>query len=207
VGTGGAAALLLAARRQRSMEIALRQKDRDQLHEERVAGVAEADAEARRITELYTTAVDQLGSDKAPVRLGGLYALGRLAQNNPSQRQAIVNVLCAYLRMPFTIPGEPPGVNAEARLVAEHTERVQEREVRLTAQHLLRDRLFTGMPDAAPLATFGPTLDIDLSRATLINFNLEFCQMHTATFHETQFAAVSPPRKFLQQWKLNITNR
>jgi hypothetical protein len=37
VGTGGAAALLLAARRQRSTEIALKQKDRDQ-----------ADAAARR---------------------------------------------------------------------------------------------------------------------------------------------------------------
>jgi hypothetical protein len=34
-----------------------------------------------------------LGSDKAQVRFGGLYALERLAQNNPTQRQTIVNVL------------------------------------------------------------------------------------------------------------------
>jgi hypothetical protein len=69
VGTGGAAALLLAARRQRTAEIALKQKDRDQVHQERVAAATEADAAARRITELYTKAADQLGSDKAPVRL------------------------------------------------------------------------------------------------------------------------------------------
>jgi hypothetical protein len=44
------------------------------------------------------------GSDKAPVRLAGLYALERLAQNNEYQRQTIVNVVCAYLRMPYQPP-------------------------------------------------------------------------------------------------------
>jgi hypothetical protein len=100
VGTGGAAALLLAARRQRTAEIALKQKDRDQHHQERNARSTEHDATERRVTELHTTAVEQLGSDKAPVRLGGLYALERLAQDHPEHRQTIVNVLCAYLRMP-----------------------------------------------------------------------------------------------------------
>ena len=52
--------------------------------------------------ELYTKAVEQLGSDQAPVRFSGLYALERLAQDNPAHRQAIVNVICAYLRMPFS---------------------------------------------------------------------------------------------------------
>jgi len=37
------------------------------------------DATERRITELYTKAADQLGSEKAPVRLAGLQALQRLA--------------------------------------------------------------------------------------------------------------------------------
>lgn len=53
VGTGGAAALLLAARRQRATEIALkhaevglRQKDRDQEHQQRVTAATEADAAA-----------------------------------------------------------------------------------------------------------------------------------------------------------------
>jgi plasmid stabilization system protein ParE len=35
---------------------------------------------------------EQLGSDKALVRLAGLYALERLAQDNPVQRQTVVNV-------------------------------------------------------------------------------------------------------------------
>src|SRR5205823_15025391 len=116
VGTGGAVALLLTARRQRYTELTLVHTDRD---------VTE-----RRITELYTKAADQLGSDKAPVRLAGLYALERLAQNNPTQRQTIVNLLCAYLRMPYDPSTEPPPTDADEPLVIAHRDRLQEREVR-----------------------------------------------------------------------------
>ncbi len=73
-------------------------------HQERVAAAAETDAEARRITELYTRAADQLGSSQAPVRLADLYALERLAQSSPGRLQTIVHVVCAFLRMPFTVP-------------------------------------------------------------------------------------------------------
>jgi DNA-binding CsgD family transcriptional regulator len=198
VGTGGAAALLLAARRQRATEIALthteaglRQKDRDQEHQLRVTVATEADAEARRITELYTTAAGQLGSDKAPVRLAGLYALERLAQNNLSQRQTIVNVLCAYLRMPFTIPAEPPPAGAGPQLATDHTERIQEREVRLTAQRVLRDHLRPGGPDAEPVDSFWPGIDLDLTRATLIDFDVDHCQMRAAAFRQARFVGIA----------------
>ncbi len=110
------------------------------------------DAAARRITELYTKAAEQLGSDKAPVRLAGLYALERLAQDNPAQRQTIVNVLCAYLRMPYE-PIEPPpgevgsvnqGTDAgqpvddlELMDTAHVRQRLEEQQVRKTAQNVL----------------------------------------------------------------------
>jgi uncharacterized protein YjbI with pentapeptide repeats len=185
VGTGGAAALLLAARRQRSAEIALRQKDRDQAdvarayalqervaeedraHRARVAAATEADAEARRITDLYTKAVEQVGSDKAPVRLGGFYALERLAQDNPGQRQTIVNVVSAYLRM-------PPAEDA------------QEREVRRTAQRLLGTHL---RADAGEL--FWSGIDLDLTGATLDGFDLSRCEVRDATFTGASFTGTT----------------
>ena len=58
--------------------------------------------ESQQVTDTYTKAVEQLGHDKAPVRLGAMYSLERLAQDNPPRRQTIVEVLCAYLRMPYT---------------------------------------------------------------------------------------------------------
>ncbi|MGH3876098.1 MAG: hypothetical protein ACRDSK_03580 [Actinophytocola sp.] len=46
------------------------------------------------------------------VGLGGLSALERLAQDSadPALRQTVVNVVCAYLRMPYTEP-EPVRVS------------------------------------------------------------------------------------------------
>src|SRR4029450_9487158 len=49
--------------------------------------------------------VEQLGHEKAPVRLGALYSLDHLAQDNPQYRQTVVDVFCAYMRMPSTAPG------------------------------------------------------------------------------------------------------
>ena len=122
-GAGAAVGLMLAFRRQHHQEIATDLTDRD--------------ATERRITELYTKAVEQLGNDKAPVRLGGLYALERLAQDNPAQRQTIVNVICAYLRMPFAseASGEQPDLKA-AEVPGDIWQ--QERQVRLTAQRIPR---------------------------------------------------------------------
>lgn len=100
VGTGGAAALWLAARRQRTTEIALNHEAPRPAGHRRANQHTVFDAEARRITDLYGKAVEQIGSDKPAVRLAGFYALERLAQDNIGQRQTIVNVLCAYLRMP-----------------------------------------------------------------------------------------------------------
>ena len=87
---------------------------RRQNHQEMATGLSDRDAPERLISELYTTAVEQLSSDKAPVRFGGLCALERLAQDNPSHRQTAVNVICAYLRMPFspTAPATKPELEA-----------------------------------------------------------------------------------------------
>ncbi|MFE3782679.1 hypothetical protein ACFXPA_31385 [Amycolatopsis sp. NPDC059090] len=85
-GTGGGLALWLAFRRQRSAEIT----GQHTIH----------DATERRITELYTSATEQLGSEHAAVRLAGLYALDWLGRDSthPTLRQTIVDVAFAYLR-------------------------------------------------------------------------------------------------------------
>ncbi|SDZ19241.1 Pentapeptide repeat-containing protein [Amycolatopsis xylanica] len=190
LGAGGAIALLLAARRQQTAERDLEEKRRDLAHKERVqqhteliaaenmahqqrvAAASEVDAEARRITDLYTKAVEQLGSEKAPVRLGGLYALERLAQDNESQRQTIVNVLCAYLRMPY----DPADKNLE---------NVQEQKVRLTAQNILTDHLSNYTQPVA--ATFWQDIDLNLVEATLVDFNLRSGRIRSGDFRNARF--------------------
>ncbi len=60
--------------------------------------------ERTHVRELYTHAVDQLGSEKLDVRLGGVYALERIAFDSPADQAAVVAVLGAFIREQ-TIPG------------------------------------------------------------------------------------------------------
>jgi hypothetical protein len=119
-GAGAVVALVVAYRRQRVDEDgALRETTR--LH-----------------TERFTTAVGQLGDASAAVRLGGVHALAGLADDAPTRdlRQTCIDVLCAYLRLPYTAETELPAGEAEAR----HTYQAL-REVRHTVIRLIRDHL------------------------------------------------------------------
>jgi Pentapeptide repeats (8 copies) len=52
-----------------------------------------------QITERFSRAVDQLGDDKLPVRLGGIYALERVARDSPQDHYVpVMEVLTAYVR-------------------------------------------------------------------------------------------------------------
>ena len=179
---------------------------RRQNHQTAATAVSGLDAPERLITELYTTAVEQLSSDKAPVRFGGLCALERIAQDDPSHRQTVVNVICAYLRMPFSpmAPAAKPelvasgGLNkpgAESAAEADGTGGAwqQERQVRLTAQrilaeHLRDDRTEDGQSADPPRSRFWDDIRLELTGATLIDFNLVNCVTADANFQRAAFS-------------------
>jgi hypothetical protein len=50
------------------------------------------------ITDRFSRAVDQLGSEKLDVRIGGLYALWRIADHSAQDREAVISIMAAYLR-------------------------------------------------------------------------------------------------------------
>lgn len=51
-----------------------------------------------QITDRFTTAVDQLGSDALTARLGGVYALERIARDSPRDYGPVMEVLTAFAR-------------------------------------------------------------------------------------------------------------
>ena len=56
----------------------------------------------RTLNERFATAAGQLGDDKpSAVRLAGVYAMAGLADDWEENRQTCVDVLCAYLRLPY----------------------------------------------------------------------------------------------------------
>ncbi|MFF4787902.1 pentapeptide repeat-containing protein [Streptomyces griseorubiginosus] len=160
-GAGALVALVVAYRRQRVDEDgALREATR--LH-----------------TERFTTAVSQLGEESAAVRLGGVHALASLADDAPTRelRQTCIDVLCAYLRLPYTAETDLPDGDTGAR----HTYRAL-REVRHTVIRLIRDHL--RLPPEHPRSWQGCDLDFtgvtfdggDLTGAVFSGGNVSFAE-------------------------------
>jgi uncharacterized protein YjbI with pentapeptide repeats len=52
----------------------------------------------RRITENFSKAIEQLGSDKLEIRVGGIHALQRIAKESPSEYWPIMENLTAFVR-------------------------------------------------------------------------------------------------------------
>ncbi|MEU3139545.1 pentapeptide repeat-containing protein [Nocardiopsis alba] len=128
-GLGGVALLVIAYRRQRTTE------------------TGEQREIVKLFNERFTTAYTELGSDHAAVRLGAIHALAHLADDAPSEDevQMVIDVLCAYLRMPYFPMPEALPRNASKSRREEHRERELEfasfREVRHTIIRIIGDHL------------------------------------------------------------------
>jgi len=205
-GFGGLATLALFMRRQWHQE---------QIHEHdrRVAASTRFDVEQRRITEQYIKAVEQLGHEKAAVRLGGLYALDRLGRNHPEQRTTIVEVWSAYLRRRYVPPSDLRTISTSTSFNNEIAETsvsdaqldgaaAEEYEVRQTAQrlitvHLKDPRKNNEHEHDRPLEseTFWHLAHLDLTGATLVDPDFSFCRIpanfkaiHAWFYGNTSFA-------------------
>jgi hypothetical protein len=103
------------------------------------------------LTDRYTKAVEQLGSDKIEVRLGGIYALERLMRDSPTDQPTIVEVLAAYIRQHAppasldeakpadspTLPSSPDAdVQAALTVLRRRTAVAAENPIDLTGTHL-----------------------------------------------------------------------
>jgi uncharacterized protein YjbI with pentapeptide repeats len=95
-----------------------------------------AEQRDRTLNERFATAADRLGSDKpAAVRLAAVHAMAGLADDWEENRQTCVDVLCAYLRMPY----EPdPGQDAPEpdRLAFRASREVRHTVIRVITTHL-----------------------------------------------------------------------
>jgi uncharacterized protein YjbI with pentapeptide repeats len=118
-GAGALVALIVAYRRQK---------------------VTEADSVrdwARVFNERFTAIATQLGDGQPAVRLAGVHAMAGLADDWKENRQTCVDVLCAYLRLPY----DPDPGDADP---AKHASYRANREVRHTVIRLIGAHLKPG---------------------------------------------------------------
>src|SRR5258708_3885426 len=105
-------------------------------------------------TDRYTKAIEQLGSDKLDVRIGGIYALERIARDSARDHPTVMEVLSAFVREHSREDWPPPDPNR----------RKQERSTRPDVQAALA---VVGHRD--PATGIRP---IDLTGANLTGANL-----------------------------------
>ncbi|RKT51577.1 pentapeptide repeat-containing protein [Saccharothrix australiensis] len=164
--------------------------------------------------ERFARAVEMLGNDADQVRVGAMHALAGLARSTPRYKQTVLDVLCAYLRRPFTHPafarrpddpdqafhpreqvapvaGGPAGSAAEvpAGERGPTPEEDRERTVRLTAQRLITDLLPWGRDT-------DPTLyHLDLTGASVEYLRLEGRRIGRLTARRTRFHGITTFRE------------
>ncbi|MGW1768459.1 pentapeptide repeat-containing protein [Streptomyces sp. NPDC002073] len=136
---------------------------------------SEADrADDKQLAERYTTAAEQLGHGMPAVRLAGVYTLAWLADDWLEQRQVCIDVLCAYLRMPY----EP-----DPTLEGKHKE--GEQEVRHTIIRVIREHLKSETLRSVPSWS---ACRFDFTRATFDGGDLSGSQFGgSVSFDDAEF--------------------
>ena len=140
--------------------------------------------EQGQVTDRYTKAIEQLGSEKLDVRIGGIYALERVARDSVRDHPTVMEVLTAFVRehsheqWPQVEPGtEPPArttrpdVQAAATVIGRRTVRYDSQPVSLESADLTRANL-TGANLTIARLTFADLTGADLTHADLTGAHL-----------------------------------
>ena len=162
-------------------------------------------AEEGQITERFTRAIEQLGHEEMAIRLGGIYALERIAKDSEKDHGPIMEVLTAYVRekanklkLDVLRVAERPPTDIQATLTV--ISRRKTTDIKrlddffdLTNTHLAGVALYEADLSGANLSgarltgvnLSGATLyGVNLSGALLIGVNLHGADLHGADLHE-----------------------
>ncbi|MEJ2857973.1 MULTISPECIES: pentapeptide repeat-containing protein [unclassified Saccharothrix] len=142
--------------------------------------------------ERFAKSVEMLGNDADQVRVGAMHALAALARSTPRYKQTVLDVLCAYLRQPFThpalteLPEDPDqAFHRNPEKDPPTPEEDRERTVRLTAQRLITDLLPWGQdPDEV-------LYHLDLTGANVEYLRLEGRRLGRLTARRTRFHGIT----------------
>jgi Pentapeptide repeats (8 copies) len=137
-----------------------------------------------QVTDRYTKAIEQLGSDELDVRIGGIYALERVARDSARDHPTVMEVLTAFVRGHSREPwppaaGDEPGAAAPERLARPD---VQAAVAVIGRRNVRHDRQPVNLAGAFLSGAFLPRANLDgavlvgadLARANLYRAHLAF---------------------------------
>ena len=146
--------------------------------------------EQGQVTDRYTRAIEQVGSDMLDVRLGGIYALERVARDSARDYPTVMEVLAAFIREHSREKWPPdeagadmperstrPDVQAAVTVIGRRRPRYdpdEQQVIDFTGANLTRANLTRADPTCADVTR------ADLTGANLIRANLKSAQLRRA---------------------------
>ncbi len=139
--------------------------------------------EQGQVTDRYTKAIEQLGSDKLGVRIGGIYALERIARDSARDHPTVMEVLTAFIREGPKEPSDPgdvleipADVQAAVTVVARRDAKRDKRQIDLYGANLRAAEL-PGATLAGASITFATLAAATLAAADLAGTDLWGAQL------------------------------
>jgi uncharacterized protein YjbI with pentapeptide repeats len=161
--------------------------------------------ENRLITERFTRSIEQLGNKEETIRIGGIYALERIANDSPRDGWTIMEVLSSFVRGKQNIKGTDPTklgairTDAQAALTA-----IARRKIDLENEQQYLDLSFTNLREANLV---GAQLDrVKLNNASLIKADLRQANLNLANLSHTNLNDANLTQAQLDRANLIQTN-
>jgi uncharacterized protein YjbI with pentapeptide repeats len=167
--------------------------------------------ENRLITERFTRSIEQLGNKEETIRIGGIYALERIANDSPRDGWTIMEVLSSFVRGKQSIKGQdsvakPPAIrtDSQAALTA-----ISRRQIDLETEQQYLDLSFTNLCESNLV---GAQLDrvklnnCSLIKADLREASLKLANLSHANLNEANLTKARLDRANLIQANLSNAN-
>jgi hypothetical protein len=146
-----------------------------------------------QIAERFTRAIDQLASESADVRVGGIHGLEQIAGHSARDAPAIYRILATYVRAHARLPSppsegqEPDGTSAGVTSLRDRAPDVQEAMTVIGRRPLPSDGADALEPTVAEWEKRALLLDgTDLSGALLIGANLTYVHLTGACLRKAE---------------------
>lgn len=154
---------------------------------------------AGQLTDRFTKAIEQLGYKELDVRLGGIYALERIARDSKEDHPQVVEVLTAYVRVHAPKP-EAPASESEPQGARPQSAERPDTDVQAALTVLGRRTL---AQDATPALDLSST---HLCRANLSQANLGGAWLFGADLRRANLAGADIGRAWLFRANLGGAN-
>ena len=118
-----------------------------------------------QITDRFTKAIEQLGSDKIEVRLGAIYALSRLAKESEKDHESIMKIFASYIRENSKVEDYKESENVK-----------------------IKEDIYTICSVLRPNENVH---NIDLSSSYLVYVNLNFAELSNANFVDANLSGAN----------------